>query len=786
MYKARAVADEILELGEKIQSSIKDEDSLNFFLREQFDHKGRNALSIYAENKFFNLLADNSIGGIVQKIWYGNGYEYTCFRFLRMSRILITNNTYESFQQVTSVDYHPKCTYFTFQYYCYKYNTSSRFFLKTIFYFIICFYYEYIVYTLPDEYYYNNDRIELKVKLANSFLICFCTDFLFRYIFLLKSERKIQVNTLELVILVTTLICIVLLYYRLPEKLSSEQKDKNYEFIESILVSIILIMSWLRVMQLISITYIYGPFIRILINIFWQVFAFMVIVICILFLFGQCFTIFFQNSNPDFKFIYNSFMTLFGTAFGQVDFEGFTQLKIFGYILLMAFTTISNIMLFNLIVGIINNLFNNAQENADAESRAMIILIHEDIKWDDNYGILIFLPPPINIVAVIFNIIIIFFDNYLDCKYYNEMFCKISYIFIAIIYFIYIIILGILCYPFTLFKSYYHIFYDCMYKSVYDEKGCVEKKRKMRFIINILLLPFKLIFIFGEDLFYFWIICYKENLVENSPLYENEFTKDYILELRRVICDLRFKEKKKIISLYEIYERLNLFQKKKMDLISESENKSSRSVSMSNYNLTRINSMSQDSFIESENGRNKRDIMTSSSINLENKYLKESFKTKFRILLDKLADVEGNLDLERALIILPNRVKYSENYLKSLKYLKIRVLIRGIRKLLFKNENNFDYSFKKMQMLIYKIMIKFYLIYNYLNENELIKIKDELYLINNNPLFQKNSNLMMKFEKRDDESEYDDEGDEFLMSNLIQKHFTSTFTKYMKNFQKNT
>ena len=200
MYKARAVADEILELGEKIQSSIKDEDSLNFFLREQFDHKGRNALSIYAENKFFNLLADNSIGGIVQKIWYGNGYEYTCFRFLRMSRILITNNTYESFQQVTSVDYHPKCTYFTFQYYCYKYNTSSRFFLKTIFYFIICFYYEYIVYTLPDEYYYNNDRIELKVKLANSFLICFCTDFLFRYIFLLKSERKIRVNTLELVI----------------------------------------------------------------------------------------------------------------------------------------------------------------------------------------------------------------------------------------------------------------------------------------------------------------------------------------------------------------------------------------------------------------------------------------------------------------------------------------------------------------------------------------------------------------------------------------------------------
>jgi hypothetical protein len=91
-----------------------------------------------------------------------------------------------------------------------------------------------------------------------------------------------------------------------------------------------------------------------------------------------------------------------------------------------------------------------------------------------------------------------------------------------------------------------------------------------------------------------------------------------------------------------------------------------------------------------------------------------------------------------------------------------------------------------MQILIYKIMIKFYLIYNYLNEEELNKIQEELYSINNNPLFQKNSKLMMKFEKRDDESEYDDEGDEFLMSNLIQKHFTTTFSKYIKNFQKNT
>ena len=32
-----------LELGEKIQTSIQDEDMLNFYLKEQYDHKNRNA-----------------------------------------------------------------------------------------------------------------------------------------------------------------------------------------------------------------------------------------------------------------------------------------------------------------------------------------------------------------------------------------------------------------------------------------------------------------------------------------------------------------------------------------------------------------------------------------------------------------------------------------------------------------------------------------------------------------------------------------------------------------------
>ena len=789
MYKARAVADEILDLGEKIQSSIKDEDMLNFFLREQFDHKGRNALNIYAENKFFNLLSDNSIGGIVQKIWYGNGYEYNCLRYLRISRILFTNEYYETFEQVYSIDYFPKYATFKFQYHAFKYNSSSKYLMKTIFIFLICIYYEYIVYSLPSDHSENHEMFKYSENTGNILLLSIYLDYILKFIFFYKTGRKVTIKKLEILILTVCLFCSICFYIKLPERISSDISDRRNIFVDSILVSLILIMLWLKIMSFLSASYIYGPFIRILINIFWQVFAFMIIVVCIIFLFGQCFTLFFQHSNSDFDFFYDSFITLFGTAFGQVEFDKFTHLEVFGYIFLMAFTTLSNIMLFNLIVGIINNLFNNEVENADAESRAILILIHEKIKWDDKYSYLIFLPPPINFITIFFFLFEFLAEDKIDLKFCNDLFCKIGYVFLSFSYFIYILILSVLCFPFTLGKSYYHLLYDFIYKRNFGLKVIyLEKRRKARFIINLIFLPFMLLLSFIEDLLNFWKICYKEKLVEPDNQIETEFTKDYIIELRRVFSDLRFKEKKKIISLYEIYERLNLVKKKKLhDVSSDSDNKSSRSHSISNMNLTRTNSYNQDSFtIESELGRAKR-IENGGIINLENKYLKESFKIKFRSLLDKLADIEGNIDLERALTILPYRVKYSENFLKFLKFLNIRVLIRGIRKLLFKNERvNPNYYFKKVQILIYKIMIKFFILYHYLNENELYKIQEEGFVINNNPQFQRNGNLMMIFEKRDDESEYDDEGDDFLAFSLLTKNISNSFTKFVQNLEKKT
>ena len=74
-YKSESIIEEILILSENLQSSMKDEDMLNYYLRIQTDHNGRSALEIYAENGFYNVLSDLNVGIIVGKLWYGQGHE---------------------------------------------------------------------------------------------------------------------------------------------------------------------------------------------------------------------------------------------------------------------------------------------------------------------------------------------------------------------------------------------------------------------------------------------------------------------------------------------------------------------------------------------------------------------------------------------------------------------------------------------------------------------------------------------------------------------------------------
>ena len=70
-----AVADEYKQLGVAIENSIKDEKELRHHILQKDSH-GRNVLFILSSNRFYELLENDDIGVIVNKLWNGSKKNY--------------------------------------------------------------------------------------------------------------------------------------------------------------------------------------------------------------------------------------------------------------------------------------------------------------------------------------------------------------------------------------------------------------------------------------------------------------------------------------------------------------------------------------------------------------------------------------------------------------------------------------------------------------------------------------------------------------------------------------
>ena len=795
-YKAESIVEEILILSENLQSSMKDEDMLNYYLRTQTDHNGRSALEIYAENGFYNVLSDLNVGIIVGKLWYGSGHEQSVYKFLRMTRILMADSFGEHYYPMISSNYLPKDSVYSFQFFQYAYNCSVRNFFESVSVIIITLLYQFVVYayvtltkediTHPKTHYYHKAQIFTDILMALSLI-----NYVLSLLYFFLTGRKLQLNTTELVVNIIMLITVIINFFDLPEILFPVKKDPDFNVtIDGIIYSIMLVMAWMKVFIKLMATNDYGPFVRIIFGIFWHVFAFFMIVACITFLFAQIFCLFFQHTNPDFDLFYDSFLALFNTAYGQVYFN-FTDLDIFGEILMILFSTLSNIILFNLIVAIVNNLFNNLEEQADAENRALLVLTHERIKWDERYGLLIFLPSPLNIFSLLFIPWLFFISDYKKIKA-NQIFSKICFFFVAIIIFFYLIIVGLLCYPFSLAKSLFH--------SVYDTYIFYQGNKCNKITLIILTQPFMLFIYLAQDCFFYWSLVFKEPK-ENEQKKQEELMsiKKYINTLRKVLIDAKYKEKKKVLTIYELYSKLSLFKRRKKDKLKQKNSNSNATIStialknfeksngmgstilgkgnklnmkknskssseksslknQKNEELNNQNENNKNNMYDEKNNNNQFSLIDSTQS--EKNQIQEEMKFNFRKIIDKIVDPEGFIDIDRTLSILPEQVKFSENIINNLQHLSMRVIIRGVTKFEFLNAmDNPIYSFKKLQLLIYKLIIKFKMIYSIIPENTLKQINEKFSLVNDKKKFEKSPEALQKYEEKDDVSEYDDGGE---------------------------
>jgi hypothetical protein len=195
--------------------------------------------------------------------------------------------------------------------------------------------------------------------------------------------------------------------------------------------------------------------------------------------------------------------------------------------------------------------------------------------------------------------------------------------------------------------------------------------------------------------------------------------------------------------------------------IKKNSKSSSEKSSFKNQKNEEINNQNQKNknIMYDENNNNNQFSLVDSTQSEKNQ-IQEEMKFNFRKIIDKIVDPEGFIDIDRTLAILPEQVKFSENIINNLQYLSMRVILRGITKFEFLNAmDNPIYSFKKLQLLIYKLIIKFKMIYSIIPEATLKQINDKFSQINDKKQFEKSPEALQKYEEKDDVSEYDDGGE---------------------------
>jgi len=122
-----------------------------------------------------------------------------------------------------------------------------------------------------------------------------------------------------------------------------------------------------------------------------------------------------------------SITSLFAASLTVYDTQKFESNKEIGMILLSIFVIVSNIVLVNLLIALLSEAFYNVSKEADSRHWAILIGYWNRWKWSDEYGFLIFVPPPANIICLIFLPIFLILNKRFRVKL-NFLLCYILFV----------------------------------------------------------------------------------------------------------------------------------------------------------------------------------------------------------------------------------------------------------------------------------------------------------------------------------------------------------------------
>jgi len=231
----------------------------------------------------------------------------------------------------------------------------------------------------------------------------------------------------------------------------NELEDLDPILFNAGLHSVLVTCIWVRLMSVLITSKRFGPLLRMIYLMSLEVVNFFLIYICLGLCSAAVFTAMFNKTNANMIDFSTSLRTLFAASLANFDLEGFTDNIALGGILLSIYLLISYVMLLNLLIALLSNIYSDLKDRVDSEHRAVVISYYDRLYWNDKYGFLIFLPPPFTFLTILFVPFFIFKKN---TEELNTRLCQVFYIIYAVPQFVYFVCRSLICWIFLYIKGF--------------------------------------------------------------------------------------------------------------------------------------------------------------------------------------------------------------------------------------------------------------------------------------------------------------------------------------------
>jgi hypothetical protein len=499
--------------GKLFTEKIKDEPTLIYHLSTR-DLRDRTTLQIVSENRLHEILSVDEVKAAIDKNWSGSAILYglsdiSSFNIIRNYELDDEINRFENISKAFNQN-----KAFYFNYYSYRDITLIRFVFKEAMTVVIVLLYQYLIYFVvsDDE---NSQKIDIdlalsgKYKNLNTLCVLMSLFLIFNKInsivfFTFVKRWYIEQDSLLLELIFIGVL--VFHFFNLKSIWIPDYDMATRNFFSGLLLSGIIGTLWFRVIYNLRVTKAYGGFLRVVYVILSQIANFLLIFFSFCAMSSGIFTLLFHK-NEQFSGFFQSFLTLFAATCNNYTIANFKYDNMLCSIFFAVFIVVSILMLINLLIAFLSELYNDYEDKIESEQSSTLIRVYEYLKYDEIYGIYKFVFAPFSFFSLPMELILLFIDNK---KYWNEIFCKIIYSLIALIYFFLFIINNAYLMPLGYLNMYYRVL----------KNGHGQRLKKLAFLI--LFGPIVMAYYFILDLYNFWYYAYKEQKLREDTKDEHK------------------------------------------------------------------------------------------------------------------------------------------------------------------------------------------------------------------------------------------------------------------------